>query len=76
MNNVYEDIEKITSLSKCLGLPVDDLKLVQEESRQTPPSSKHVNMDGTSLREAFKQKKNKKCGFNPHFFYPPIMKIQ
>ena len=23
------------------------------------------------VREAFKRKKNKKCGFNPHFFYPP-----
>lgn len=47
MNNVYEDIQMITGLSKCLRLTVDvdDFKLVQVEMSPPSPISQHCHMD-------------------------------
>ena len=45
INNVYEDIQMIRGLSKCLVLTVDDLKLVQVEMSPPSPSSQHVHID-------------------------------
>ena len=45
MNNVYEDIQMITSLSKCLRLTLNDLKLVQVDMSPPSPISQHCHMD-------------------------------
>ena len=45
INNVYEDIQMIRGLSKCLVLTVDDLKLVQVEMSPPSPISQHAHMD-------------------------------